>query len=65
MLKLINWEQGLGVENYIRSKGFLKYMLKFIAMVANRQDILDLKMELLLVNVQAVKRITKGLTFFS
>lgn len=35
-----------------------------MAVVANHRDILDLKTGLFLANTQAVKRITKGLTFF-
>ncbi len=55
---------GLGAENYIKSKSFVKRILKLVAVVANRRDMPNLKMGLLLTNTQVVKRITEGSTFF-
>lgn len=60
-LNLINWKWGMDAEEYIWSRGLIKQTLKLIT---KRPNVLNLKTGLFLVNIQAVKQIMEGKTFY-
>lgn len=53
----------MDAKEYIQSRSLVERTLKFIAGVAKRPDVPDLKTGLLLANTQALKQIIKGKTF--
>lgn len=61
----INREWGKDAALWIRNQGYLGRTLRLIASVAVRRDVENLRTGLLLVNTQAVRRITEGKTHFS
>lgn len=54
----------MDAEKYIRCQSLVQQFLILIASVTNRHDVPDLKIGLLLANIQAVRQIIEGKTFY-
>lgn len=54
----------MDAEKYIRCQSLVQQSLKLIASITNQHDVPDLKIGLLLANIQAVRQIIEGKTFY-